>query len=80
MCNIVIVSSLSKYEMNIIISLPSKKYRLKESRNLYNASIRLVIKNFTRSDAGQYKCVATNSLGRSDESIRLYVIDVPSPK
>lgn len=58
----------------------SKKYGLVEDRRLYNASVRLVIRNFTREDAGQYKCVATNSLGRSDTSIRLYVIDVPSPK
>ncbi|KAF2358699.1 Immunoglobulin I-set [Trinorchestia longiramus] len=60
--------------------LKGKKYNLYEEQHLYNGSLQLVIRDFNWTDAGQYKCVATNSLGKSDTSIRLYVIDVPSPK
>lgn len=32
----------------------------------------LVIKKFTQYDPGNYKCIATNSLGKGESSIRLY--------
>ena len=58
----------------------STKYRVSERHSLYRVSMRLVISGFTKQDGGQYKCISTNSLGRAETSIRLYVIELPTPR
>ncbi|ROT69247.1 putative lachesin precursor, partial [Penaeus vannamei] len=56
------------------------KYQVLEMVDLYRVTMKLAISNFTQNDAGQYKCVSTNSLGKADTSIRLYVIEVPTAR
>ncbi|XP_042870202.1 lachesin-like [Penaeus japonicus] len=62
------------------ILLNGTKYQVLEMVDLYRVTMKLVISNFTQGDAGQYKCVSTNSLGKADTSIRLYVIEVPTAR
>ncbi|XP_053641723.2 lachesin [Cherax quadricarinatus] len=62
------------------IILNGRKYKLNEEKDSYRVTMKLVIKNFTKDDAGQYKCISTNSLGKADTSIRLYEIEVPTPR
>lgn len=40
--------------------------------NAYKVRMRLVIKSVNISDFGTYKCVAKNSLGDNDGTIKLY--------
>ncbi|KAG7155771.1 CEPU-1-like 2 [Homarus americanus] len=58
----------------------SRKYRLEEMTDSYRVTMKLVIKNFTKGDAGQYKCISTNSLGKAETSIRLYEIVLPTQR
>lgn len=51
-----------------------------EETNSYETILKLKIKNFTKEDEGQYKCMSTNSLGKAETTIRLYAIALPSPK
>lgn len=62
------------------ILLNGTKYQVLEMVDLYRVTMKLAISNFTQNDAGQYKCVSTNSLGKADTSIRLYVIEVPTAR
>nr|XP_045586955.1 lachesin-like [Procambarus clarkii] len=62
------------------IILNGRKYELEEVIDSYRVTMKLVIKNFTKDDAGQYKCISTNSLGKAETSIRLYEIEVPTPR
>ncbi|EEB10361.1 lachesin precursor, putative [Pediculus humanus corporis] len=59
------VISSDKYEVQII------------SKSLFEVRMILLIRNFQRTDVGSYRCIAKNSLGEVDSSIRLY--EIPSP-
>ncbi|XP_044012516.1 lachesin-like [Aphidius gifuensis] len=52
--------------------LDGPKYEIRETRIGYKIKMTLVIKKFTQYDPGNYKCIATNSLGKGESSIRLY--------
>ncbi|KAL1512870.1 hypothetical protein ABEB36_002382 [Hypothenemus hampei] len=52
--------------------LNGTKYLVREERVGYRISMWLVIKGFTAKDAGTYNCVSTNSLGKSEGTLRLY--------
>ncbi|XP_049766341.1 lachesin-like [Schistocerca cancellata] len=56
--------------------LDGPKYAIRESRASYKSYMWLVIRSFSRSDIGTYNCVATNSLGRAEGTLRLYEIKV----
>jgi neurotrimin len=51
----------------------SSKYIVQEhSRSLYEMKMSVTVKNFEKDDVGSYRCIAKNSLGEVDSSIRLY--------
>lgn len=50
----------------------SNRYKIQEKRSGYKTTMVLTISNISLYDYGNYKCVASNSLGQSDDSIRLY--------
>ncbi|XP_064087513.1 neurotrimin-like [Macrobrachium nipponense] len=60
--------------------LNNKKYELLEMVDSYRVTMQLTIRNFTREDEGKYKCISTNSLGKADTGIRIYVIEVYTAK
>lgn len=51
----------------------SSKYVVQEhSRSLYEMKMSVTVKKFEKEDVGSYRCIAKNSLGEVDSSIRLY--------
>lgn len=51
----------------------SSKYIVQEhSRSLYEMKMSVTVKKFEKEDVGSYRCIAKNSLGEVDSSIRLY--------
>lgn len=55
----------------MIVSSP--KYNVQEtSLSLYETRMTLTIRKFQKDDIGSYRCIAKNSLGEVDSSIRLY--------
>ncbi|XP_076036266.1 neurotrimin-like [Oratosquilla oratoria] len=72
-------AAVNYWEKNTMI-LETKKHQLEMQRDSYRVTMRLIINNFTRADSGQYKCISSNSLGRSDTTVRVYVIEMPTSK
>jgi len=52
---------------------------IEETRLSYKVYMKLTIRNFSRKDIGIYNCLATNSIGRAEESIRVHGKEAPSP-
>jgi neurotrimin len=48
------------------------KYTTQEKRSGYKVIMVLTIHNVNRSDIGTYSCVASNTMGKSDASVRIY--------
>lgn len=49
-----------------------KRYVINEERTGYKVHLTLIIKNYSKKDIGTYMCVATNSLGKAEGSVRIY--------
>ncbi|KAL7030265.1 hypothetical protein ACKWTF_006596 [Chironomus riparius] len=59
----------------------SSKYIVQEhSKSLYEMKMTVIVKKFEKEDIGSYRCIAKNSLGEVDSSIRLYEIPGPTRK
>uniref|UniRef100_A0ABD2WIX5 Ig-like domain-containing protein n=1 Tax=Trichogramma kaykai TaxID=54128 RepID=A0ABD2WIX5_9HYME len=56
----------------------SEKYDPVLINNVYKVQMKLTIHSVSKSDYGAYKCIANNSLGSTDGSIKLYHIPTPS--
>merc|ERR1719468_1148590 len=55
--------------------LNNDKYMVMEEKTTdYSARMQLQIRDFQASDVGVYTCISTNSLGKSDGTIRFYEI------
>lgn len=55
----------------MIVSSP--KYNVQETPlSLYETRMTVTIRKFQKEDIGSYRCIAKNSLGEVDSSIRLY--------
>ncbi|XP_022824651.1 neurotrimin-like [Spodoptera litura] len=54
--------------------LDGPKYVIGEGRSSYRVMMKLTIRNFSKNDIGTYNCVSTNSLGKSEGTLRLYEI------
>lgn len=53
--------------------VPNEKYHMTDINNsYYSVQMKLVIKNFHKSDLGGYKCISKNSIGDAEGNIRLY--------
>lgn len=53
--------------------ISNDKYLMSEINNsYYMAQMKLVIRNFQKSDLGGYKCISKNSIGDAEGNIRLY--------
>lgn len=51
----------------------SLKYHVQEiSKSMYETKMTLIVRKFLKDDVGSYRCIAKNSLGEVDSSIRLY--------
>ncbi|XP_071533200.1 lachesin-like isoform X2 [Panulirus ornatus] len=57
----------------------STKYDTMTKEESYKTYMRLVIHNLTKEDFNTYRCIAKNSLGETDGSIKLYEIEPRSP-
>ncbi|XP_059616919.1 lachesin [Phlebotomus argentipes] len=59
----------------------SAKYHVQETaKSLYETRMSVTVRNFRKEDVGSYRCIAKNSLGEVDSSIRLYEIPGPTRK
>ncbi|XP_069194744.1 lachesin isoform X2 [Procambarus clarkii] len=58
----------------------SAKYDTTIKEESYKTNMRLVIHNLTKDDFNTYRCIAKNSLGETDGSIKLYEIEPRNPK
>lgn len=53
--------------------ISSEKYDVQIfGKSLFEMKMTVVVRNFQREDVGSYKCIAKNSLGEVESSIRLY--------
>lgn len=51
----------------------SLKYNVQEYiKSSYETKMTMTVKKFEKDDVGSYRCIAKNSLGEVDSSIRLY--------
>lgn len=51
----------------------SSKYHVQEkSQSMYETQMVMIVRKFQKDDVGSYRCIAKNSLGEVDSSIRLY--------
>ena len=61
-----------KYNIKILIFAgPGKRFVIREYLKSYTTKLSLTIKNVRDTDFGTYRCLAKNSLGDSDGSIKL---------
>ncbi|CAH1637441.1 unnamed protein product [Spodoptera littoralis] len=58
--------------------LDGPKYTITEEKLSYQVTMWLTIRQFSRNDIGTYNCVSTNSLGKSEGTLRLYEIKLNS--
>lgn len=56
----------------IFVSTSGGKYETMLVDNAYKVAMKLLVKAVGPSDFGSYKCVAKNSLGETDGTIKLY--------
>ncbi|XP_023319725.1 lachesin isoform X2 [Eurytemora carolleeae] len=59
-----------KHEQEMLLN--NVKYNIEERKDGYKVQMILQIRNLSYSDLGVYYCISTNSLGKTDGSIRLY--------
>lgn len=71
-------STRPRYKLTVIILagdmvISSNKYDVQlVSKSLFETRMTVVVRNFLKEDVGSYKCIAKNSLGEVESSIRLY--------
>ncbi|XP_036343982.1 uncharacterized protein LOC118753212 [Rhagoletis pomonella] len=59
----------------------SSRYHVQESsKSMYETKMTMIVRKFQKDDVGSYRCIAKNSLGEVDSSIRLYEIPGPNRK
>ena len=65
-------NSMYKYAIKIsIFTGPGKRFVIREYLKSYTTKLSLTIRNVRDTDFGTYRCLAKNSLGDSDGSIKL---------
>ncbi|CAH1995437.1 unnamed protein product [Acanthoscelides obtectus] len=51
-----------------------EKYSVQEKKSGYKTVMLLTVHNITKGDYGTYTCIAQNTMGKSEDSVRLYEI------
>ncbi|XP_065335206.1 lachesin-like isoform X4 [Cloeon dipterum] len=64
--------AISYWVYDTAMLLSTKKYITSFTENSYRTHMKLTIRNLREKDFGNYKCIAKNSLGETEGSIRLY--------
>ncbi|KAF4532134.1 hypothetical protein B566_EDAN004140 [Ephemera danica] len=70
--------AISYWVYDSVMLLSTKKYVTSSVENSYRTAMKLTIRNLRDRDFGNYRCIAKNSLGETEGSIRLYEIPMPS--
>ncbi|XP_058443565.1 lachesin isoform X2 [Malaya genurostris] len=66
-------------DTEMIVSSP--KYQVQDvAKSMYETKMMMTVRSFQKEDVGSYRCIAKNSLGEVDSSIRLYEIPGPNRK
>ncbi|XP_021699921.1 lachesin isoform X2 [Aedes aegypti] len=66
-------------DTEMIVSSP--KYQVQDiPKSLYETKMTMTVRAIQKEDMGSYRCIAKNSLGEVDSSIRLYEIPQPNRK
>nr|CAI5830723.1 unnamed protein product [Callosobruchus analis] len=52
----------------------NEKYSMLEKKSGYKTVMLLTVHNITKGDFGTYTCIAQNTMGKSEDSVRLYEI------
>lgn len=53
--------------------ISSQKYDVQVvTKSLFEVRMTVIVRNLQKEDAGSYRCIAKNSLGEVESSIRLY--------
>ncbi|KAL5242060.1 hypothetical protein ACI65C_009469 [Semiaphis heraclei] len=58
--------------------LPGPKYFIEEVKTNYKVNMYLNIQNLDKNDLGTYRCLATNSMGHANSSVRVHEIILPT--
>ncbi|XP_078034686.1 lachesin [Augochlora pura] len=71
--------SINYWEKDNVMIIASQQYGVQAiSKSQFEVRMVLTIRNLQKRDVGTYQCVAKNSLGASESSIRLYQISGPA--
>ncbi|KAG1683110.1 Down syndrome cell adhesion molecule-like protein Dscam2 [Nymphon striatum] len=65
-----------KWTVNYQVIKPSSKYILSHQKNKEELISKLSIDNYMERDSGEYKCLASNTLGKQFKTITLATVDV----
>ncbi|CAH1995438.1 unnamed protein product [Acanthoscelides obtectus] len=57
-----------------------EKYSVQEKKSGYKTVMLLTVHNITKGDYGTYTCIAQNTMGKSEDSVRLYEIRLTTTK
>ncbi|CAB4063593.1 HNT [Lepeophtheirus salmonis] len=61
--------------------VPNSKYQIVErDQNSYRSTSTLIIKKLEKSDFSEFECVSKNTIGQSEETIKLYEIQLETTK
>lgn len=53
--------------------ISNDKYLMsEEASSYYSVTMKLLVRNFQKTDLGGYKCISKNSIGDAEGNIRLY--------
>lgn len=56
----------------ILFTFYRGKFSIQERRSGYKVVMVLTIQNVSKTDIGTYTCVASNTKGKNDDSVRIY--------
>lgn len=58
--------------LSFYLSCYRNKYTTQEKKSGYKVVMVLTVHNVTKTDIGTYTCIASNTVGKADASIRIY--------
>ena len=67
-----IINTVPSFLLTLCIIISDKYMVMEERTSEYSTRMQLQIRDFQATDVGVYTCISTNSLGKSDGTIRFY--------